>query len=89
MKVDWPSRLTQRKVWQPYPDMKRHPTENYLSACLVVSGEESEPLTRRRVVGKEHEPGVVGLGHVGEEVKPGVVVDQKRHRVALLRAGRK
>jgi hypothetical protein len=38
------------------------------------------------VVGQQHQPGVLRLGNVGEEIKPSVVVDQERFGVTLLRS---
>ena len=41
---------------------------------------------RSSVVREQHQPGVLGLGHVGEEVEPPVVVEQERLGFSLLRS---
>jgi hypothetical protein len=40
----------------------------------------------RSMVRQQHQPGVLRLGNVGEEIKPSVVVDQERLGVTLLRS---
>lgn len=61
-------------------------------ALLVAPAEGMRPIGVKvvtdgsSVVGQEHQTSVVGLGNVGEEIKPSVVIEQERFRVSLLRS---
>lgn len=44
------------------------------------------PSNGRSVIGEKHQSSVLGLGDIGEEVEPGIVVDGAALGVALLRA---
>lgn len=56
------------------------PPEGVNSVAIKIMG------YRRSVVGQQHQTGMIGLWNVREEVKPSVVVEQKRFRVSLLRS---